>query len=328
MTACGAAHATERAEVVLAYERTGAALKTCPDEATFRALVAARLGYEPFAKESSIALRVDFRSRGAAIEGSMKLTSNGERKGERTMSAAQKDCYELAASLALAAAVAVDPEGAQAQRTEPGATSDEERRPVPQPPTARPAPTAAPPSPSAPAAPTHAASPLGFQLDLGPVLSFGMQPSPAVGLRLGGGLRIGPWSVAAEASAFLPTERSAPYGAVSAHALYGSIVPCAHPGSARLAVDLCAVVSIGALFSDAEGVGQSRAVTDRYTTVGPRLGLTFVLSDSLGFMLNVEAPVNLSRVHLYIDDGGVSREVWAAGRLGFIGGASLVLKLQ
>jgi hypothetical protein len=38
--------------------------------------------------------------------------------------------------------------------------------------------------------------------------------------------------------------------------------------------------------------------------------------------------VNLSRVHLDIDDGGVSREVWAASRLGFIGGASLVLKLQ
>jgi len=166
-------------------------------------------------------------------------------------------------------------------------------------------------------------------LDAGPLFSIGMQPGPAVGLRLGGGVRLGPWSIGAEAAAFLPSEQSGrPYGTVSAHALYGSLVPCAHPGSARFTVDLCGVVSIGALFSDATNVGQSRAVTDRYTTVGPRIGFTFMPSDSLGFRLNAEAPVNLSRVHLDIDDGGASREVWAASRLGFIGGASLVLKLQ
>jgi hypothetical protein len=169
----------------------------------------------------------------------------------------------------------------------------------------------------------------GILLDVGPVLSLGMQPGPAAGLRLGGAVRIGLWSIGAEADAFLPSEQSGhSYGTVSAHALYGSLVPCAHPGSARFAVDLCAVASIGALFSDATNVGQSRAVTDRYATVGPRIGFTVMPSESLGFMLNAEAPVNLSRVHLRIDDGGVSREVWAASRLAFIGGASLVLKLQ
>jgi hypothetical protein len=155
-----------------------------------------------------------------------------------------------------------------------------------------------------------------------------MQPGPALGLRLGGDARVGPWSIGLEAAAFLPSQRKEPYGTVSAHALYASLVPCAHPVSGRFTVDLCAVMSLGALFSNATNVGQSRAVTDRYTTVGPRIGLTFMSSESLGFMLNAEAPVNLSRVHLDIDDVGVRREVWAASRLGFVGGASLVLKLQ
>lgn len=331
MAMCATARATERAEVVLRYARTGAALKACPDEGTFRALVAARLGYDPFAKDSALALRVEFRSRGAAVEGSLGLTSSGVPKGDRTMSAAPRDCYELAASLALAAAVAVDPEGARAHpEVEPTASSsaappDSSAQPAAPPPPPTP-PSQSPPAPPPPRARTEHA--LAILLDGGPVLSVGLQPGPAVGLRLGGGARFGPWSVRAEAAAFLPSERGGPYGVVSAHALYGSLVPCAHPGSPRLTVDLCAVVSIGALFSDAKGVERSRAVTDRYTTIGPRLGFTLMLSDSLGFMVNVEAPVNLSRVHLFIDDAGLSREVWAAGRVGFVGGASLVLKLQ
>lgn len=338
---CTAAHATERAEVVLDYARHGAAQKSCPDQATFRGLVAARLGYDPFAKESVLALRVEFRPRGRTIDGSLKLTSSGAPKGGRTMSADQKDCYELAASLALAAAVAVDPEREQAQHVEPETkASDDGQRPLSEP--VPPATPSAPPAQAAPPLPTQTAPPPNppvappprahtvsrILFDLGPVLSLGTQPNPAVGLRLGGSVRVGPWSVGAEASAFLPTERSAPYGTVSAHGLYGSLVPCAHPGGARFTLDVCAVLSLGALFSDATGVGQSRAVTDRYTTLGPRLGFTFMASDALGFAVNAEAPVNLSRVHLFIDDGGASREVWAASRLGFIGGASLVLELQ
>ena len=129
-------------------------------------------------------------------------------------------------------------------------------------------------------------------------------------------------------AAFLSSERERSYGTVSAHALYGSLLPCLHPGSARLTVDVCTVASVGALFSDGEGVTRSRPVTDLYTTVGARIGLTLRASDSVGFTLDAEAPVVLSRVHLLVDDAGVNREVWAAGRVGFIGGARVVLKLH
>jgi hypothetical protein len=95
-----------------------------------------------------------------------------------------------------------------------------------------------------------------------------------------------------------------------------------------LTLDVCAVVSVGALFSRGASVTRSRPVTDRYTTVGARVGLTLRASDSVGFTVDAEAPLALSRVHLLVDDAGVSREVWAAGRVGFIGGARVVVQVH
>ena len=168
---------------------------------------------------------------------------------------------------------------------------------------------------------------LAGDLHAGAVVSVGMQPGPAPGIRLGGTLASRAWSVGLEGAAFLPTERQQPFGTASTHALYGSLLPCVHPGWTRLTVDVCVVMSVGALFSDGSGVTRSRTVTDRYTTVGVRVGLTLRASDAVSFTLDAEAPVALSRVHLLVDDAGVNREVWVAGRVGFIGGAGMVLKL-
>ncbi len=273
------AHATEppaeRARVVLEYARSGAALKTCPDEATFRALVAARLGYDVFVdgstSDNALTLRVEFRSRGPLVAGSLALTAHGVARGDRTMNAAPADCYELGASLALAAAVAVDPEGALARKT---AAAPE------QPP---PSSGQAPPSASITPAPTSPERPPPSSSTPPPPLR---PPVPAA-------------------------EKPKPAGFLHA----GAIVT----------VDVCAVASAGALFSHAEGVTRSRPVTDLYTTVGARVGLTLRASDSVGFAVDAEAPFALSRVHLLVDDAGVSREAWVAGRVGFIGGARVML---
>ena len=163
-------------------------------------------------------------------------------------------------------------------------------------------------------------------MDAGALVSVGLQPGAALGLLLGVSLRRGPWSLGVEAAAFLPSEHEQSYGTVSAHALYGSLVPCVHPGSRAVSADLCAVVSLGALFSDAKGVALSRPMTDRYTTVGPRVGVTFLISEVVGVRLSAEAAIPLPRVHLLIDDAGQSREAWASSSLGFIGGATVVLK--
>jgi hypothetical protein len=323
----------ERARVVLAYGRSGTAVKTCPDEATFRALVAARLGYDAFVdaskSEDTLTLRVEFRPRGGFVAGSLELLALGSPRGDRTMNAAPADCYELAASLALAAAVAVDPEGALAQKTAASAAQPPpSSAQAPQPALPSSPSTRAPPAPLRPPLPSAEKTALARFLHAGAVISVGIQPGTAPGIRLGGGLGRRAWSIGLEAAAFLPSERERSYGTVSAHALYGSLLPCLHPGSARLTVDVCTVASVGALFSDAEAVTRSQAATDLYATVGARVGLTFRASDALGFTLDAEAPVALSRVHLLVDDAGVRREVWAAGRIGFIGGARVVLKLH
>jgi hypothetical protein len=159
---------TERARVVLRYERSGTAVKACPNEATFRGLVAARLGYEPFVDESALALLVVLRQQAGVVAGRLELTARGEPRGERAMSSAPGDCYELAASLALAAAVAVDPEGVRAQTTAP--------EPKTAPPSARPPP---PPTEQLPpgASPSIKSPPgktgLGIVLDAGALFSWG-----------------------------------------------------------------------------------------------------------------------------------------------------------
>jgi hypothetical protein len=326
VTAYASEEPTERARVVLRYERGGTAVKACPNEATFRGLVAARLGYEPFVDESALALLVELRQQGGVVEGRLELRARGAPRGERAMSSALEDCYELAASLALAAAVAVDPEGVRAQTTapEPKTAAPPSERPSPLP-AEQPLPAASPSITSPRGKPA-----LGVLLDAGALFSLGLQPGLAPGVRLGGGLGGlgGGWSVGLELAAFLPSAREREYGTVSSHAVYGSLLPCLHPGSARFTVDVCAALSVGVLFSDAEGVMRSQPVTDRYTTVGARVGFTFMVSDSVGVALDAEAPVALPRVHLLVDDAGVSREAWATSRVGFIGGARVVFKLR
>jgi hypothetical protein len=331
VTAYASDEPAERARVVLRYERGGTAVKACPNEATFRGLVAARLGYEPFVDESALALLVVLRQQGGLVEGRLELTARGAPRGERAMSSALGDCYELAASLALAAAVAVDPEGVRAQTPapEPKTTPSSAQPPPPpaeQPLRAEQLPPAASPSITSPREKTA----LGVLLDAGALFSWGLQPGLAPGVRLGGalgGLR-GGWSVGLEVAAFLPSTREREYGTVSSHAVYGSLLPCLRPGNARFTVEVCAALSVGVLFSDAQAVMRSQPVADRYTTIGGRVGFAFMVSDSVGFALDAEAPVALPRVHLLVDDAGISREAWATSRVGFIAGARVVLKLR
>ena len=125
----------ERATVRLEYVRDDAAATECPDEATFRTLVEARLGYDPFDGDGSLALRVDLQSRTREIAGSLRLVGeNGEPRTERTLR--HEDCFELLSSVALATAIAVDPDAMRA-----GAVPDSGPPPEP---TA--APTSAPPA--------------------------------------------------------------------------------------------------------------------------------------------------------------------------------------
>jgi hypothetical protein len=326
----------ERASVTLSYTSANSAT-SCPDENTFRGLVAARLGYDPFVSAGVRTLAVDLERRGSEIVGRLDLSAEGNAKAvKRTLRIGVADCFELATSMALVVAVAVDPH-ALPESTQPP-TPAEQSPPAPLPAVTPPvrnsvpkAPVTREPVPTEPRAsnrPTR--STRNFRFELGGLLTAGIVPARAAGVRAGAGLDFGTWSMRAE-GAFISAgsrEYLAGPGEVSAYALAASLAPCVDPIDAdHLGLELCAVTSLGALRSTAKEVERAADTSTLLANVGPRATAIVMFSRVLGFGIAAETPVALSRAHLYIDDGGVRNEVWAQPSVGFILAASLVASI-
>jgi hypothetical protein len=321
----------EHANVTLSYASAKSAT-SCPDENTFRGLVAARLGYDPFVSAAVRTLAVDFERRGNEVIGRLDLSADGEgRAVKRTLRTRADDCFELATSMALVVAVAVDPT-ALSGSVAPEAT------PEPPEPTSPPpaAPKASAPAASAPtpASPRKSESPEGsgsrLRFELAGLWTAGVVPARAVGVRAGVGLDFGAWSVRGEGGFVSAGSRENPGGAgeVSAFAVAGALAACVDPvGADAFGLDLCAVGSVGVLRSTAKDVMRAAPVSTVLSNVGPRVAPVVMLSQVLGLGIAAEAPIALSRAHLYIEDAGVRNEVWAQPRVGFILAASLVASI-
>lgn len=321
--------AVERAQVTLTYTQKGVPESSCPDEATFRGLVSARLGYDPFVENGSLTLDVELTRRGKEMVGRLVLTGDDEQKrGERSLRAGSDECFELATSMALAAAVAVDPDavrnlGKPTPPEEPVPPPNEQKKPPP------PKPTPLPPPPPPPPPPDANGFDNGVRLELGGVVPVGIVPATRGGVRLGAALDAGHWSLGLEGAYLFPSSRENEYGAVSAYVLHGSLVPCVHPASLeRVLVNFCAVGSLGILRGDASNVARSEPSSDTFATVGPRISGVWMLSEGFGLGAAVDVPVTISRVHLDIEQGGQRHEVWASSRVGLVGGLSLVARLR
>jgi len=330
IASCAGVSAAEHASVTLSYARDDSAT-SCPDEATFRSLVAARLGYDPFVASAALSLTVEFQRSGKEVVGRLKLTGKSdEQRGQRTLRAGADDCFELATSMALVAAVAVDPDAVQARKNAPGSAEKPAlaQKPAPSP-GEPPKPAPLPPTSPPPTEPDHFEH--GVRLELGGVLPVGIVPAPRGGVRVGAALDVGAFSIGAEGAFLFPSSRDNPSGdgTVSSHVLSGSLVPCAHPLAGEpWVIDFCVVGSVGAMRSTASGVTRSAPATDLYATVGPRAAIVVMFSSAFGLGALAEVPFTLSRVHLRIEDQGESHEVWAQSPAGFLGGLSLVARLK
>jgi hypothetical protein len=321
----------EHASVTLSYSSAKSA-KSCPDENTFRSLVAARLGYDPFVSAGVRTLAVDFERRGNEVVGRLDLSTDGDAKAvKRTLRTSAGDCFELATSMALVVAVAVDPNAVPGS-TPPSATP---APPVPAPPASK-TPTSdslattkpAPAAPRGPDRPERAGA--NLRLELAGLLTGGVVPSLSAGIRAGVGLDFGTWSVRAEGSFVSAGSRENPVGPgeVSAFALAGSLTPCVDAIAAdSLGLELCAVGSLGTLRSTAKEVTRAAPTSTLLASLGPRVATMAMFSHVLGLGIAAEAPFSLSRAHLYIDDGGVRNQVWAQPRVGFIVAASIVASI-
>jgi hypothetical protein len=316
-----------RATVRLEYVRDDAAATECPDEATFRTLVQARLGYDPFADEGSLALRVDLRSRAREIAGSLRLVEeNGETRTERTLRHA--DCFELLSSVALATAIAVDADAMRGVVPEAEPPPEPTPAPKPAPPAAEPRPEPARPSPQKDTRSRWRATRPGARLTASLLMPVGLTPAPRGGVSVGLGVQGGVWSMVAEGAVLFPSSHGSSFGSVSSIVAYGSLVPCGHlPVHRIVRIDLCAVGSLGAMHSDAAEVTRSDPQRHLFATVGPRAGITVMPKPQIGVAAVFDMPVNLARAHLMIEDQGEPREVWVASRVGFVAGLGLVLHL-
>jgi hypothetical protein len=321
----------EHASVTLSYTSAKSAT-SCPDENTFRGLVAARLGYDPFVSAGVRTLAVDFERRGNEVVGRLDLSTEGDvRAVKRTLRTSADDCFELATSMALVVAVAVDP-NALPGGTPPAAP------PEPPEPALSPPKTKAPdslvatkPAPAEPHGPDRPKrSGRSLRLELAGLLTEGVVPAPSAGVRAGVGLDFGSWSVRAEGAFVSAGSRENPEGRgdVSAFALAGSLAPCVDPIDAdAFGLELCAVGSLGALRATAREVTRAAPTSTLLANLGPRVATIVMLSHVLGLGIAAEAPFSLSRAHLYIDDGGVRNEVWAQPPVGFILAASVVVSI-
>jgi hypothetical protein len=334
IASCAASSAAEHASVSLTYTRQDSAA-SCPDEATFRGLVAARLGYDPFVASGALALTVDFERRGNEVVGRLNLTGkNDEKRGQRTLRAGADDCFELATSMALVAAVAVDPDAVQARKSAESPVekpSPPEKPAPPVEPAPRPNPQPARPPPAPPTTPAVDRFEHGVRLSLGGVLPVGIVPAPRGGVRAGAAVDVGAWSIGAEGAFLFPSSRDNPSGdgEITARVLSGSLVPCAHPFAAETwMLEFCFVGSFGALRSTASDVSRAEPATDLFATVGPRAAVVVMFSRVIGVSASADVPVTLSRVHLHIEDRGQRHEVWAQNPVGFIGGLSLVVRVK
>lgn len=318
----------EREAVRLEYVRDDAAASQCPDEATFRTLVQARLGYDPFDEGGSLALRVELRSRAREIAGSLLLVGErGEKRTERTLR--HDDCFELVSSVALATAIAVDADAMRAGGVPASAPPPEpEAAPTSAPPAAEPRPEPARPSPPEGTRSRWRATRPGARLTAALLMPVGLTPAPRGGVSVGLGVQGGVWSMVAEGVALFPSSHAESFGSVSSVVAYGSLVPCGHlPVHRIVRIDLCAVGSLGAMHSDAREVTRSVRRRHLFATVGPRAGVTVMPRPRVGVAAIFDMPVNLARAHLRIADRGELREAWVASRVGFVAGLGLVLHL-
>jgi hypothetical protein len=311
--AAGQAYATPTARLV--YSRTADAT-SCPDESSLRRSVAARVGYDPFFPWAKRTVVASLARRGNAFVAKVDLVDeDGVAHGARELRA-EGPCTDLLDTVALAIAIAIDPQSLAAPVSAPVASAPDG------PPTSE-RPSAPPPPPPPPAPPTPAPEPappprreqLGpkrshdgmpaLEAFLGAVVSSGVAPGTALGLTLGGALRWRRVSLGLDLRMDAPSgEAAAGGGSVASWLAVGTLAPCAHFGP----VLACALVQAGSMQSYGEGVADNRSGSALWFALGPRLGAGIDVSPEMELRARADVVFDLDRPTLFLNGS----EVWPA----------------
>lgn len=319
--------AQQQASVRLDYERKEGAT-ACPDAAAVASGVAERLGYEPFDSTAHDTVRVTVLGKDRGLRARIEmLGADGKAKAERVLSSRRSDCADLAPTMALAIAIAIDPFRANAPPS-PSATPPRPAPPAP-PTTTEPPPrdeppvpvpsivVVAPPSPNPPPPEAPARPPITGRAALGVVGGIGSAPVRNLGVTVRVGARRAELSIDLEGRADLPASVPLQVGDVSTSLLVASLIPCVHW---RMFAG-CGLITGGALRAAGHGLADSRQVTDPYFAVGARLAAEIRMTGRLYLVAHADGSAPLITTELQV--GG--QELWTTPPLAFLGGVDLAI---
>lgn len=300
--------AKERPSARLTYAKKPNAA-VCPDEPGFRALIAARLGYDPFRDDADRTVTVTFSREGGSYRAKLEL-KDGNAVGTRMLSAG--DCAELASSTALAVAIAIDPLGGSAPEPSVSApASASASATASAPPVITVVPTVAPSASTPPPPDTYPT------VSLGTFVAFGAGPQLTGGLTAGVGVRTPSFSVGVEGRVDAETSKVGPEGGtVSASILSGALVPCLHH---ELLMG-CALIAYGAMRGTGSAVTEARSDQTPWGAVGLRLGIEAALFGPVALRAHVDALAALTRTTLRVQ--GV--DAWRSPPFQLLGGLELI----
>jgi len=265
--ASGAAFGAPPRPITLDYQR-GDGAGSCPEEESLRAGVAGRLGYDPFTSTAERHVAASVSGAGAGLQARIALTDDARgTSAERRLTSSQTDCSELAATMALAIAMAIDP--LVSTRPAPAAT------------VAEPPPVEVKESPAvipivveverAPPAPVvrQAGIPVRAYAAAGAVGTAGMSPGAAYGATLELGARRAALSLGVAGWVDFTRSESLRVGKMETSAILGALVPCWHRGIFAG----CALLLGGALRASGVGLVDARQVSTSLFAAGGRLAL-------------------------------------------------------
>ena len=300
------------------YERLEGAA-ACPEDAVIRAGVAARLGYEPFRDLAPDRLRATLRTAGQGLEARIEMVDGrGNLKAARRLTSRNRDCSELAASVELAIAIAIDPMGGPLGGPRP---RDDAPAPViadePSPSPSRPA---ASPEPQVPGPASPAGPPLSWRAQAGMVGGFGSAPALSLGFTAGGAIESGGWSLGIEGRADLPSSKALRAGEASAGLAVASLVPCLRFGMASA----CGLATGGVRQVAGDGLDNARHATVPYFAFGGRAAVALPMSERASLVLHGDVTAPVTKTRLTVDD----EVVWTSPAIAVALGLGVTFKFR
>ena len=294
----GAGHADEHAaQVRLLYHQDSSAA-ACPNEDTVRRGVAARLGRDPFEPHAPRVVVVRLGASSREYKASIMVhDETGAVVGQRSLQSKQGDCAELAASMQLSIAIAIDPlhnmpkplqaQPAQAPvQTQPAHAVQQGPWPPPPPP---------PP-------PLQEKPPSGRLLGGGLFMSTSREPNSTLGftahLQDRGSLIA--WGL--EARYDIPGSTLAQMGQVETSRLAASALLCVQGPIA----DACGMASAGRLHAQGSRYQLSSSTSTPYFAAGARFSRHVPLASGFALQVGIDILARLTQTTLLVDND----EVW------------------